>query len=57
MTVGGVPVIVIVVKGGTTDPSRLKSVTHLYLNDSVRQLSRWYFSLKSDLLTEDPLFG
>ena len=34
-----------------------KSVTHLHLTDPVRQFSRWYFSLKSFLITEDPVFG
>jgi hypothetical protein len=34
-----------------------KSVTHLHLTDPVRQFSRWYFSLKCFLITEDPVFG
>ena len=34
-----------------------KSVTHLHLTDPIRQFSRWYFSLKSFLITEDSVFG
>lgn len=40
-------------------PSEIKhkSVTHLHLTDPVRQFGRWYFSLKSFLITEEPVFG